>query len=428
VRDVNVASKAGTLARNEYLRVRRSSRDAASRRYLRRQPQAVPPAQVMAHFADDDPELYLYQLRQWYRPLEALSQAMPTVISVRKATVARVVAQECSLPLVYMRTLHDMENYMTTADPRVVLYVNQSVRNFQLMRYGRPMHVFISHGESEKGYMSSGQLRAYDFAFIAGQAAQDRILGSLPNYDPAQRTRQIGRPQLDFLPADRSGRPGVKTVFYAPTWEGDRPSMAYGSIESAGRQAVGSLLMAGYRVIYRPHPLSGTHSPSYRQADRKIRVMLNRANARLAPGRAPNVIDTASQIDDQIAESDIAVVDNSAMAFDWLVTGKPLIVTVPAAESAVGANNSFLSACYRLTAAGAGAAADLVSEALARDTLHAQREYWVHRHFGDVSRGASTKRFIEATAEVAEYGQSRIRATQQRSSDLAARDLGPGSR
>lgn len=381
----------------------------------------------MAHFADDDPELYLYQFRQWYEPLVALSTAIPTVISVRKATVARVVAQECSLPVVYMRNLHDMELYMESADPRVILYANHSVRNLQLMRYGRAMHVFISHGESEKGYMSSGQIRAYDFAFIAGQAAHDRILGSLPHYDPAVRTRQIGRPQLDFLSPDRSGQTDLCTVFYAPTWEGDRPSMAYGSIEALGRQIVTSLMSAGYRIIYRPHPLSGSKSDSYRHADRQLRWLLGRANASLPAGRLPHVVDTSGRIDEQIAESDVAIVDNSAMAFDWLVTGKPIIVTVPASASAVGAHNSFLSACYRLSVADSGSAADLVRRALELDTLHDQREYWIDRHFGDVSRGASTRRFTEATAEVAGFGAEQIRLTGQRAAELAARDLGPGA-
>lgn len=427
VRGVSVPAKAGRLARTEYERVRRASRDAANRRFLRRHPLSeTPPATVMVHFADDDPELYLYQLRQWYEPLAALRRELPAVISVRKATVARVVARECALPVVYLRNLPDMENYMTAADPRVVLYVNQSVRNFQLMRYGRAMHVFISHGESEKGYMSSGQLRAYDFAFIAGQAAHDRILASLPLYDPATRTRQIGRPQLDFLPPDRSGRNEVRTVFYAPTWEGDRPSMAYGSIESSGRRIVASLLAGGYRVIYRPHPLSGTHSPSYGRADREIRAILGRANSSAPAGRAPHVVDTAIRIDSQIAESDAAIVDNSAMAFDWLVTGKPLIVTVPADESAVGAHNNFLSACYRLTAAEAGSAAARVGEALAHDTLRDQRDYWIARHFGDVSPGASTRRFIDATRDVAEFGAAQLRLTGQRAAELAARRLGPG--
>ncbi len=368
----------------------------------------------MAHFADEDPDLYLYQLRQWYEPLVALGEVLPTVISVRKATIARVVAQECSLPVVYMRNLHDMENYMTAADPRVVLYVNQSVRNFQLMRYGRAAHVFISHGESEKGYMSSGQLRAYDFAFIAGQAAYERILNSLPMYDPAVRTRQIGRPQLDFLPADRSGRSDVRTVLYAPTWEGDRPSMAYGSIESSGRAIVTGLLAAGYRVIYRPHPLSGTHSPGYGLADKQIRATLERANAQMQPGSHPHVIDTAGKIDWQIAESDVAILDNSAMAFDWLVTGKPLIVTIPASESAVGAHSNFLSACYRLSAGDAGAAAALVDRALESDTLRDERGYWVQRHFGDVTAGASTQRFINATREVSVYGAGEVAEVERR--------------
>ena len=148
----------------------------------------------------------MYQVRQWYKPLSELHTQMPVAISVRSATAARIITDECSLPVEYLRNTRDLERYMESIDPRVVLYVNHWARNFQVMRYGRAMHVFISHGESEKIYMASGQLRAYDFAFIAGQAAHDRILAALPNYDPAQRTRQIGRPQLDFLPPDRSRR------------------------------------------------------------------------------------------------------------------------------------------------------------------------------------------------------------------------------
>lgn len=400
------------MARTEYVRLRRAARDAADRRTLRAHPQADPPATVMAHFADEDPDLYLYQLRQWYQPLQALNEVMPTVISTRYATVARVIAEECPLPVVYLRNLPDMERYMQAADPRVVLYVNQSVRNFQLMRYGRAMHVFISHGESEKGYMSSGQLRAYDFAFIAGQAAYERIENSLPNYDPAVRTRAIGRPQLDFLPTDRSGS-GRPTVFYAPTWEGDRPSMAYGSIESTGRPLIASLLHAGYRIIYRPHPLSGTHSPSYGLADRQIRAMLARTNAQTG---AQHVVDTAGRIDSQIALSDVAIMDNSAMAFDWLVTGKPLIVTIPASETAVGVHNNFLAACYRLAPSEARSAASLVAAVMDSDEFAEQRAFWVDRHFGEVADGASTRRFIAAAADVARIGAEQLALVQQRAS------------
>jgi hypothetical protein len=380
---------------------------------------------VVLHFADDDPLTSMYQVRQWYQPLTELHRHMPVAISVRSATAARIITEECSLPVEYLRNTRDLEGYMETIDPRVVLYVNHWARNFQVMRYGRAMHVFISHGESEKIYMASGQLRAYDFAFIAGQAAHDRILAALPNYDPAQRTRQIGRPQLDFLPPDRSRESQVPTVLYAPTYEGDRPSMAYGSVESHGVGVVSSLIGGGCRVIYRPHPMTGTLSESYRRADRRVRDLLGRTNASQPQGRPRHVIDASAGLDEQIAESAVAIVDNSAMAFDWLVTGKPLIVTIPATEATVGVHNSFLAACYRLAAADAGHAAELVARALDDDTLAGQRAYWIARHFGDVSNGASMRRFIEATAEIVAHGTQQVHITQQRAADLAARTIGP---
>ncbi len=380
---------------------------------------------MVLHFADDNPETSLYQLRQWYRPLTELHKTLPVAISVRSATAARTIAEECALPVEYLRNTRDLEGYMESVDPRVVFYVNHWARNFHVMRYGRAMHVFISHGESEKIYMASGQLRAYDFAFIAGEAAHDRILAALPNYDPSVRTRQIGRPQLDFLPADRSSRSLVTTVLYAPTYEGDRPSMAYGSVESHGRQIVGSLIGAGHRVIYRPHPMTGSLSEPYRKADRGVRDLLSRTNASQPPDRPRHVIDTSGSLDEQIAESAVAIVDNSAMAFDWLVTGKPLVVTIPATEATVGVHNSFLSACYRLSAAEAGLAADLVAHALGNDTLAEQRAYWIARHFGDVSDGASMRRFIGATAEIVSYGAQQVHSMEQRAAEISSRRIGP---
>jgi hypothetical protein len=416
---------ARNVARNETRRLRSTLRDSRDRRALRRSPTSTAAATVVLHFADDDPLTSMYQVRQWYEPLTELHRHMPVAISVRSASAARIITKECSLPVEYLRNTRDLEQHMQVIDPRVVLYVNHWARNFHVMRYGRAMHVFISHGESEKTYMASGQLRAYDFAFIAGQAAHDRILAALPNYDPAQRTRQIGRPQLDFLPPDRSRQTQVPTVLYAPTYEGDRPSMAYGSVASHGVGVVSSLIRAGYRVIYRPHPMTGTLSEPYRRADRRVRDLLGRTNAAQSQGRPRHVIDASAGLDEQIAESAVAIVDNSAMAFDWLVTGKPLVVTIPATEASEGPRTSFLSACYRLAVADAGNAAELVAHALDNDTLAGQRAYWIERHFGDVRDGASMRRFIDATAEIVEYGAQQVHATQQRAADLAARTIGP---
>ena len=98
------------------------------------------------------------------------------------------------------------------------LYVNQNTRNFQMMRFNTMLHVFISHGESDKSYMVSGQTKCYDYSFIAGEAAAERLGQHLINYDVDTKTIRIGRPQLDYdvvtaappLPDD-----GRTVVFYA---------------------------------------------------------------------------------------------------------------------------------------------------------------------------------------------------------------------
>jgi hypothetical protein len=128
-----------------------------------------------------------------------------------------------------------------------------------------------------------------------------------------------------------------------------------------------------------------------------------------------------------MAQAAVAIVDNSAMAFDWLVTGKPIVVTVPATAAQTGLRSSFLDACYRLPAAQAGQAAEVVANALAGDALAEQRAFWIDRHFGDVTPGASLRRFLDATHELVAFGAAEVRRTEQVAAELADRPLGPGA-
>ncbi len=139
--------------------------------------------------------------------------------------------------------VRDLETFIATQDIRVVLYVNQNTRNFQMFRYGRRWHVFINHGESDKMYMTTNQYKAYDFAFIAGAAARERLGRVLWDYDLDRRTIEIGRPQADHYSGALPYTPDDRTVvLYAPTWEGDRPSAHYGSIRTHGEALVAALL------------------------------------------------------------------------------------------------------------------------------------------------------------------------------------------
>ncbi len=114
-----------------------------------------------------------------------------------------------------------------------------------------PVHVQIGHGESDKGGSVSNQHKAYDVTLVGGQAGRDR-LAALRGFDVERRTRLIGRPQLDY---DYPGRAALAARLGSgsstrPTWEGDRPSIAYGSLVSsradADRRAAGRSLRAGH--------------------------------------------------------------------------------------------------------------------------------------------------------------------------------------
>ena len=75
------------------------------------------------------------------------------------------------MPVVHCHTIEDVERFLDRQRVRVIFYVNQNQANFPAMRFADPAHVFICHGESDKDYMSSNQLKAYDHVFIAGPAA-----------------------------------------------------------------------------------------------------------------------------------------------------------------------------------------------------------------------------------------------------------------
>src|SRR5690606_5481872 len=99
----------------------------------------------------------------------------------------------------FAKKVTDLEQLIEEQPLDVILYVNQNTRNFQMMRYAHRWHVFINHGESDKMYMTSNQHKAYDFAFVAGDAARARLARALWDYDVESRTFLIGRPQSDHL-------------------------------------------------------------------------------------------------------------------------------------------------------------------------------------------------------------------------------------
>lgn len=353
---------------------------------------------IGVYFADSN--VNMYQIRQWYGPLRLLSETWPVLIIARDPIAAATIQEESDLEVLWAPNVSHLERLVRAQPLRIVMYVNQNTRNFQMLRYGQRWHVFINHGESDKMYMTTNQFKAYDYAFIAGQAARDRLAANLWNYDVDERTFQIGRPQTDHAigdppyPAD-----GRTVVLYAPTWEGDRPAAAYGSVVSHGEALAQAVLASpAHRFIYRPHPRTGVLSAEFRAAHERIVRAIELANRH--DRDAHHMYDRRSEITWQLSHSDIAVCDISAMIYDRLATGKPLLVTQPVSQDAHVDRQGYLGVCQWLTADRAPDILDEVQRLTNDESARSTLEHWSTHYFGDVSPGAPTQRLHSAVEEL----------------------------
>jgi hypothetical protein len=376
----------------------RQSRRAVSAEQATRALPALGTVKIAVYFADD--AVNLYQMRQWYAPMAELAKTWPVTIISRSPLAALALWDEAPVPTVYLRSVASLEAFVASQDIHIVFYVNQNTRNFQMFRYGRMWHVFINHGESDKMYMTTNQFKAYDYSLVAGEAARERLQRTLWNYDLDSRTRMIGRPQADHLggtppyPAD-----GRTSVLYAPTWEGDRPAAAYGSIASHGVSLVTALLATGtHRLIYRPHPRSGVVDSAYGRANQAIISAIAKANA--ADPAAHHVYDTSSALGWQLSATDVAITDISAMIYDRLATGKPLLVTRPAAPGAEIDTAGYLGDAEWLTNADSADIVKLVERVQHNDDARRKLLWWVQRYFGDTTPSVATTRFHAAVHEL----------------------------
>lgn len=401
-------------------------RARAARNRLARRPLAEPAAgtiRIAVYFADGP--VNMYQMRQWYGPLAELSKIWPVAIIARSPRSALQLLDESPVPVVYLRQVVELERFIGEQDLRIVFYVNQNTRNFQMMRYARIWHVFVNHGESDKMYMTTNQFKAYDYSLVAGDAALSRLRRKLWDFDLEKRAIPIGRPQTDHLAGVLPFTPDGRTVvLYAPTWEGDRASAAYGSIATHGVAAVTALLGSSrHRVVYRPHPRSGVLDPVYRRANESIIAAIGAANAR--DPAAQHVYDDGPQLGWQLAAADVAITDISAMVYDRLATGRPLVVTRPASSDAEVDLDGFLGDAEWLTVDNAAEAIAIVDRVRSSPESLDRLQYWVERHFGDTTPGAATRRFHSAVQHLTEEW---MRQAELHADDPATRDGGGGDR
>ena len=180
----------------------------------------------------------------------------------------------------------------------------------------------------------------------------------------------------------------------------------YGSLRSHGPVIVAALLAdGGYRVIFRPHPLTGKRDPQYAAARDQVAKMIA-TSLEEDPG-AGHVVDLDSDFGWQLAECDLCVADVSAVALDAVAAGKPVVITEPAAASANVPSNSVMSRFDLLPASEAARVVEWLENAQTGEQAEVISQVRTYC-FGDTSNGASTKRFVEQTSRLADLRDSML--------------------
>lgn len=350
-------------------------------------------ADVMVYFpgAPDT----LYQLRPWLSTFEAVHSRHRTVVICQDSRVAASVRRACSVPVLTVARYGTLDGLLARSDVKLALYVSHLPRNFENLRFSSLLHAYIGHGDSDKGVSASNQLKAYDYVFAPGPAAVDRIARRLMRFDAHTRCIVVGQPLSLSAPRDDPPQDDLITVLYAPTWEGAQPSVAYSSVQSHGLPLVHSLLDdPRYRVLYRPHPLTGVTSRGYAVADSAIREAIAAAGS---PHQT--VLADHEPLEASFARSHVLVADVSAVTTAWLPSLRPVIVTRAEGE-AVSADSGMLSVVPRMTVAGAVTAATMVADAIADEGGAARRSTLVAHYLSEYWPDGSMDRFVQVVGDI----------------------------
>jgi hypothetical protein len=355
---------------------------------------------VIAYFPDDPTRTY--QLIQWLDVLAILHEKHPVGIVLRNPESAPLVVSRTNLPVFTAPTFPELTELYGALDAKVVLYCNNSMRNFQSLLDGRRLHVHINHGESDKQSMASNNAKAYDRVFVAGEAAVQRHMAGLLEFDTSRLVR-IGRPQLDLRPAAVLTPTTRRTVLYAPTWEGDAEYNDYTSVDIMGPAIVRAILaVPDVRLVYKPHPKVITSlTPAVRDAHREILRLVAEA-AQLDPD-VGHVHILRGNILAVMPDCDAIVTDVSSVGLDWLYlrTEKPIILTDRHQDAERLRQEVPISRCADvIDASSLGDLSGLLSARLEYDEHHLGRVAMRHHYFDDLQVGDSTARFLDAVSEL----------------------------
>ncbi|CAK7284614.1 hypothetical protein ACNFR7_31475 [Streptomyces sp. RM1] len=221
-----------------------------------------------------------YQVNMWLETMEQL-ESRPLIL-LRERAILNNLAPTTVPVICVPGGVHLMNMDLSTV--RVALYAANVGKNIHLLRVPTMKHVFIGHGDSDKLASVNPFSKVYDEVWTAGRAGRDRYAIA----DVGVRDDdivEVGRPQLAPIQGWQGVPEGrIPTVLYAPTWEGWDGNPGNTSIVLAGENIVKKLVAADppVRVLYKPHPFTGTVSKRAGAAHQRITALVEKAAAQRA--------------------------------------------------------------------------------------------------------------------------------------------------
>ncbi|MFH8896240.1 hypothetical protein ACH4HG_07510 [Streptomyces coeruleorubidus] len=229
-----------------------------------------------------------YQVNMWLDTMENLD-SKPLII-LRERAILNNLAPTTVPVICVPGGVHLMNMDLSTV--RVALYAANVGKNIHMLRVPTIKHVFIGHGDSDKLASVNPFSKVYDEVWTAGRAGRDRYAIA----DVGVRDDdivEVGRPQLAPIQTWQGVPEGPRggaadgrcpTILYAPTWEGWDDNPGNTSILLAGENIVRRLITADppVRVLYKPHPFTGTRSKEAKAAHQRITALVQKAAAERA--------------------------------------------------------------------------------------------------------------------------------------------------
>lgn len=218
-----------------------------------------------------------YQANMWLSTLSRV-EGRPLIVLRERFMVQKIEATD--VPVICfpkVSTMFSLEN----STLKMMLHPANAAKTSQVLRIPTIKHAFINHGESDKLSSCNPYAKAYDEVWVAGPAARERYALAEVGVDDRDIV-EVGRPQLAPI-RPYSGPPTgtYTTVLYAPTWEGWDGNPGNTSVVLAGENIVRKLLADDkVRLLYKPHPMTGSVDPRAGAANERIMAMIREANTR----------------------------------------------------------------------------------------------------------------------------------------------------